>query len=313
MNWELRACSRKGHATYRPDETVLAERLSAVTTAGPAWRCLRCGDFVPGDPAGSGPAADAPILLRGRALRDATVLRLLAAERLIRAVLMVLIGYAILRFRRAEGHIQQIFDKAVPAARPLADVLHLDLDHSPTIVHLRHLIHTQPRTLLLVALLLFGYAAVQIVESIGLWLLKRWGEYFAAVATSAFLPLEIYELTERITVLRVLALIVNVAAVVYLVVSKRLFGIRGGAAAFEAERHAESLLEVEQAALAVLPGPATRPEAAIPRSGPPAAPDSSVSAEAASPASPASAAAADPRERPTAPSDRSTVQSGAPI
>jgi uncharacterized membrane protein (DUF2068 family) len=267
VNWELRACSRRGHATYRPDEAALAQRLTVTTTAGAAWRCLRCGDFVVGEPAGSGPAADAPVLLRGRALRDATVLRLLAVERLVRAVLMVLVGYAILRFRRAEGHVQQLFDRAVPAARPVADVLHLDLDHSPTIEHLRHLIHTEPRTLLLVAVLLFGYAAVQIAEGIGLWLLKRWGEYFAAVATSAFLPLEIYELTERITVLRILALVVNVAAVVYLVVSKRLFGVRGGAAAFEAERHAESLLEVEHAALAdgaAPPAPADAPPADAP-------------------------------------------------
>jgi uncharacterized membrane protein (DUF2068 family) len=254
VNWELRACARKGHATYRPDELVLAERLTAPTAAGISWRCLRCGDFVVGEPALSGPAQDAPQLLRGRALRDATVLRFLALERVIRALLMIIVAYAILRFRTSEGQIQQLFDRAVPAARPLADVLHLDLDHSPTIEHLHNLLHTEPKTLLLVALLLFGYAAVQIVEAVGLWLLKRWGEYFATVATSAFLPLEIYELTERITVLRVGALVINVGAVIYLVVSKRLFGVRGGAAAFEAERHAESLLEVEHSALAEPPG-----------------------------------------------------------
>nr|WP_261568774.1 DUF2127 domain-containing protein [Frankia gtarii] len=259
MGWELRACARKGHATYRPDEPELAARLTATTAVGVAWRCLRCGDFVVGEPALSGPAQDAPTLLRGRALRDATVLRLLAVERLVRALLMVLIGYAILRFRRSEEAVQRLFDRAVPAARPLADVLHLDLNHSPTIEHLHRLLHTRPQTLLLVAVLLFGYAAVQIVEGVGLWLLKRWGEYFAVVATSAFLPLEIYELTERITVLRIGALVLNLGAVVYLVASKRLFGVRGGATAFEARRHAESLLEVQQATRAEAP---SSPEAA---------------------------------------------------
>jgi len=29
--------------------------------------------------------------------------------------------------------VQQVFDRAIPAAKPLADVLHFDLDHSPTI------------------------------------------------------------------------------------------------------------------------------------------------------------------------------------
>ncbi len=250
VDWELRACARKGHVTFRPDEPELAARLTARTAVGVSWRCLRCGDFVVGEPVLGGPAQDAPVLLRGRALRDATVLRLLAAERLVRALLMVLVGYAILRFRRSEEAVQRLFDRAVPAARPLADVLHLDLNHSPTIEHLRHLLYTRPKTLLLVAVLLFGYAAVQIVEAVGLWLLKRWGEYFAVVATSAFLPLEIYELTERITVLRIGALVLNLGAVAYLVASKRLFGVRGGVKAFEAERHAESLLEVEQAARA---------------------------------------------------------------
>ena len=92
---------------------------------------------------------------------------------------------------------------------------------------------------------------LQLVEGLGLWLLKRWGEYFAVVATSLFIPLEVYELTEKITWLRVVALIVNVAAVVYLLVSKRLFGIRGGHAAYEQAQHEASLLEVEESAGAV--------------------------------------------------------------
>src|SRR5262249_31619122 len=157
------------------------------------------------------------------------------------------IGYGILQFRRSEALVQDVFDRAIPAAKPLADVLHLDLDHSPTVTHLRHLVHTKPSTLLLVAVLLFGYAAVQVTEGVGLWLLQRWGESFATVGPSVFLPLEVYELTERITWLRVSALIVNIAAIIYLVVSKRLFGVRGGHAAFVAERHSESIMEIRQA------------------------------------------------------------------
>jgi hypothetical protein len=46
------------------------------------------------------------------------------------------------------------------------------------------------------------------------------------------------------------AFVINVAAVLYLVLTKRLFGVRGGRAAFDAERESASLLEVEAAALA---------------------------------------------------------------
>lgn len=89
---------------------------------------------------------------------------------------------------------------------------------------------------------------LELVEAIGLWLKKRWGEYVAVVGTSLFVPLEIYELMEKVTWLRVAALIINLFAIAYILWTKRLFGFRGGHAAFEAERRNDSLLEVEQSA-----------------------------------------------------------------
>ncbi len=41
-------------------------------------------------------------------------------------------------------------------------------------------------------------------------------------------PLEVYELTTRISVLKVLTLVINLAIVLFLLISKRLFGVRGG-------------------------------------------------------------------------------------
>jgi hypothetical protein len=54
------------------------------------------------------------------------------------------------------------------------------------------------------------------------------------VATSVGVPYEIYDLTTKVTVLRVGAFVINVALVIYLVVTKRLFGVRGGKKAYEA-------------------------------------------------------------------------------
>jgi hypothetical protein len=53
--------------------------------------------------------------------------------------------------------------------------------------------------------------------------------------TTSLLPLEIYEIVNRPTVFKILAFVVNVAIVIYLLLAKRLFGLRGGAAAGEAE------------------------------------------------------------------------------
>ena len=42
------------------------------------------------------------------------------------------------------------------------------------------------------------------------------------------MPLEIVELTHSITVTKVVALVLNLAIVVWLIVAKHLFGVRGG-------------------------------------------------------------------------------------
>ena len=77
-----------------------------------------------------------------------------------------------------------------------------------------------------------GYALIELVEAVGLWLMRRWGEYFAVIATSVFLPLEIYELTEKVTAFRLIALIINIVAVIWLLWDKRLFGLNGGGKAY---------------------------------------------------------------------------------
>ena len=237
--------------TYAPDEPALRDRLHVPTPDGEAWRCLRCATFVVGEPHGEGPANQAPLVLRGKALKDATILRVLAVERLARGLLLLALAYGVLYFKDSKTSIKRTFDEAIPAAKPLARVFNVDLDASPTVERLRHILDSNQHSLNLIAAGLLAYAALQLIEGIGLFLLKRWGEYVAVVATSAFLPLEVYELTHKITVLKVVALLINLVAVFYLVYSKRLFGVRGGHAAFRAERESESLLEVEQSAMAV--------------------------------------------------------------
>lgn len=248
VDWSLRHCARKGHITFAPTEPGLRERLHATVAQGEAWRCLRCGDFVLGSPHGSGLAQDAPLVLRGKTLRDAFVLRFLAVERFIRGTLFILLGYAVLRFQSSQATLRQLFEADLPAAKPLADKVGVDLEDGFLVTHLRSALNAKHGTLVLVTAFLLGYGAVQIAEGIGLWLLKRWGEYLAVVATSAFLPIEVYELAERVTALRIGALAVNLTAVAYLLYAKRLFGLRGGGHAYEAQRHEESLLEVEAAA-----------------------------------------------------------------
>jgi uncharacterized membrane protein (DUF2068 family) len=243
--WELATCAVAGHVTYAPDEEELAKRLSGDTGLGEVWRCLRCGDFALGEPHGRGHADHAPMIMRGKALRQAIVIRALAVERLFRALVLVLASYAVWKFRGARGAIQATLDRDLPVFRTAG----FKVDQMSAIHELEKALSAKPSTLALITLMLAAYAVLQVVEGVGLWLLKRWGEYFAVVATSIFLPLEIYDLSKGITMTRVVTFTINVAAVIYLLVSKRLFGLRGGREAYEEERRGEQLLDVERAAM----------------------------------------------------------------
>ena len=247
MDWSLRSCSRHGHVTYAPDEPAYRAKLEATTPLGDAWRCLRCGTYVLGEPHGRGPAEDAPTLLRGKQLRSAFILRALAIERWIRGAIIALLGIAVLRFESTQVSLKQLFDRDLASLKPFFDQINFNVSDSGTIRLIEKLLTAKHSTLNLIAAGLLFYGALQLVEGIGLWSLRRWGEYVAVVGTTLFIPFEVYEIAEKVTVLRTLALTVNVAAVLYLLLSKRLFGLRGGHRAYAESLHEASLLEVQQA------------------------------------------------------------------
>jgi uncharacterized membrane protein (DUF2068 family) len=243
--WELVTCALAGHVTYAPDEQSLADRLRGTTGLGEVWRCLRCGEFVIGEPHGRGHADDAPMIMRGKALRQAIIIRALAVERLFRAVVILLAAYAVWQFRGARGAIQATLDRDLPIFRAAG----FKVDQMTVVHELEKALAAKPSTLALLTLMLTGYALIEVLEAVGLWLLKRWGEYFAVIATAVFLPLEIHDLAKGITMTRMVTFGINVLAVIYLVMSKRLFGARGGRKAYDEERRGEQLLDVERAAM----------------------------------------------------------------
>jgi uncharacterized membrane protein (DUF2068 family) len=259
MDWSLFVCARKGHVTYEPDEAELRARLTAATAGGRAWRCLRCGAFVTDGQHSRGPAAAAPLVSRGKELRSALILRVFAVERFLRFLILAAAAYGVWRFKYDRAGIQRAFNNDLPAIRDLYRDMGFNVNNSHLLGLIKDAFTLDPRTLTWLALALAGYALIELVESFGLWQGKRWGEYFAMVATSIFVPYEIYDLTVKVTWLRLLAFAINLLLVFYLVWTKRLFGVRGGKKAYDAALRSESVIEVEQAALAASasqPGPA---------------------------------------------------------
>jgi uncharacterized membrane protein (DUF2068 family) len=253
MEWNLRTCARKGHVTYAPAEPEYRAKLEATTPLGDAWRCLRCGTYVLGDPHGSGPAENAPVLLRGRALRAAFILRALAIERWARGVLLMLLAIGAFRLKSTQITLQELFSRDLKSLQPFFRQIHFNVSDSSTLHTVQKVLNAKSSTLTVVGIAVLGYGLLQVVEGIGLWSLKRWGEYVAVVGTTLFIPLEIYEITEKVSWLKIVVMIVNVAAVLYLLITKRLFGLRGGHRAYEASLHEASLLEVEQSSAGPAP------------------------------------------------------------
>jgi len=79
-----------------------------------------------------------------------------------------------------------------------------------------------------ISLFLFSYAALGVIEGVGLMLEKVWAEYFTAFITASFLPIEIFEMMHKVTPLRVSLFVLNLAVLAYLVshLTRRRAGIR---------------------------------------------------------------------------------------
>jgi uncharacterized membrane protein (DUF2068 family) len=243
VDWSLLACGTSGHVTYAPDEAGVRERLTTPTESGRAWRCLRCGTFVLGEAQASGPAAQAPAPRRGKEVRSAIILRVFAIERFVRGLAVAALAVVVWRFRYSQVSVEEAFQRERPVLHSLFEQLGINIDHSKLVGLIQHALTLSPKTLTWLSVGLAAYGVIELIEGTGLWLGRRWGEYFAMVATSLGLPYEIYELVSRFTVFKLALFAVNLLLVLYLVITRRLFGVRGGKEAYEARLRSESIMD----------------------------------------------------------------------
>ena len=235
MDWSTRACARTGHVTFHPDGGEFDSQLSTMTPVGIAWKCLRCGAFIPGEPFLRGPADEAPKLFHDRKIRDRFLIRLLAVERFVRGLLVLALAWAVEAMRDSQVTLSNYLATSIPQLSPFAKQIGWDIEQSKVIHFMSYLIESTPHTLYLIFIALIFYGLLQVTEGVGLWLIHRWAEYLTVVATSLFLPIEIYEIMHGATFIKVGALVVNIAAVMWLVWSKYLFGFNGGKTKHEEE------------------------------------------------------------------------------
>jgi uncharacterized membrane protein (DUF2068 family) len=224
-------------AELLPEDAPLARE----DPTGTRWhRCLRCDSWVP-LPAPESPTRryppdrpDIQLPLRGKPLRDKIVLRLIAIDRAFHFVALAGLGVLVLLFSANRRTLHHTFYKVLADLQ--GGTVSGQSHASRGLLHeLDSLFTTSSAHLHLLAAVLLAYAAVEAVEAVGLWYQRRWAEYLTFIVTASLMPFEIYEIAHRATVFKVLAFIINLAVVIYLLFAKRLFGVRGGVAANEAE------------------------------------------------------------------------------
>ena len=88
------------------------------------------------------------------------------------------------------------------------------------------------------------------------------------MATILLLPIEIYELSVRVSVLKIITLALNLLIAGYLLWAKRLFGVHGGYRAERRRRERDSGWPAVDAATTALVGPVAVSEGADGPAGP---------------------------------------------
>jgi uncharacterized membrane protein (DUF2068 family) len=246
LHYELIVCGLTGHELIGRDAAQVrdADALYAREIGGVRWhRCLRCDSWLPlprpADPAREHPPGrdEIELPLRGRPLRDKIVLRLIAIDRAFHFVVLGLLGIAILLFASHRESFRDRFYRVVTDLQ--GGVAGSGRVHHGLLGEIDKAFTLQSSRLHLFAAIILVYAAVEGIEAVGLWYQRRWAEYLTFIVTASLLPLEVYEIVTRLSPLKIVAFVINVAVVAYLLYAKRLFGVRGGARADEEIRAAD--------------------------------------------------------------------------
>ncbi len=246
IRYELLTCAFKGHAIVGTEAAVVTadDELLVRELDGRRWhRCLRCDDWIVrpvpqhADRERVEKREEIQLPARGKALRDRIILRVIAVDRALHVIVFGFLAVALFTFATKSSTLHRDYLNIMndlsggdPGSTQVRGILG----------YFRKAFTYSPPHLVRLGLIVSGYALLEGVEMVGLWKYKRWAEYLTSVAVAAFIPLEVYELSNSVSVLKLVAFIINILVLVYLLFAKRLFGLRGGHAAEQERTEASS-------------------------------------------------------------------------
>jgi uncharacterized membrane protein (DUF2068 family) len=139
---------------------------------------------------------------------DNRMIRLIALFKLLKSVLLVAVGMSALHLLHKD--VASVVEHWVK-------LLGLDPGNRHVDKALQKVGNLTPDKIRNFGVASFIYAGLFLTEGIGLWLVKRWAEWFSVIITGSLVPLEIYEIYRHPSPIKSLVVIFNIAVVGYLV------------------------------------------------------------------------------------------------
>ncbi|MBS0447412.1 MAG: DUF2127 domain-containing protein [Proteobacteria bacterium] len=133
--------------------------------------------------------------------------RLVAIAEAAKGLVVLLAGFGLLAFFRHD--VQHVAEEIVRH-------LHLDAAGRYPAIFIAAAARLDDMRLVKLAGITMAYVLLRFVEAYGLWLRRRWAQWLAALSGGIYLPVELYELAHRPTVVKAAILAVNAAVVAYM-------------------------------------------------------------------------------------------------
>jgi uncharacterized membrane protein (DUF2068 family) len=139
---------------------------------------------------------------------DSTVIRLIALFKLVKALFLIAVGVGALKLLHRDMGVTLDHWISVCGLNPEDRLLERGIEKISNL---------SPAKVKGLGIVSFIYGGLFLTEGIGLWLMKRWAEWFTIIITTSLVPVEIYEIHRHPTPVKIVVLIINVAVVIYLI------------------------------------------------------------------------------------------------
>ena len=153
------------------------------------------------------PGVPAPATFHHRT-PERRALRAIALFEAAKGLLVILVGLGFVTL--VKGDIGDL-------AEDLVRLAHLNPAHQYPKIFIDAANNLADKQMTELAMLAGAYVLLRFVQAYGLWFERVWGEWLTMFAGGLYIPLEINELVNGVTPLRMAALLINIAVVVFIV------------------------------------------------------------------------------------------------